>query len=61
MPIKVSALSQKDQDFYEEQKKHYQTIANAYTAWYTHCQTVLQTNNSTYSFCDPWGVDFELP
>ncbi len=29
--LKVSALSQKDQDYYCEQKNHYQTIADAYT------------------------------
>ncbi len=31
----VLALSQEHQDFYNEQRKHYQTIANVYTDWYT--------------------------
>ncbi len=61
MPIKVVALSQEQQEFYEEQKQHYQAIAAAYTDWYTHQQTVFQTSNSAYFYCDPWEVDFELP
>ncbi len=31
IPMTVLAFSQKDQDFYHEQKNHFQTIANAYT------------------------------
>ncbi len=61
VPIKVLALSQKHKDFYYNQNNHYQTIAEAYAAWYTHHQTVLQTSNSIYFYCNPWEVDFELP
>ncbi len=61
VPIKVLALSQKHQEFFYIQKDHYQTIADAYTDWYTRCWTVLQTSNSTYFYCVPWEVDFELP
>ncbi len=32
--LKVSALSQKDQDYYHKQKNHHQTIANTYNTWY---------------------------
>ncbi len=53
MPIKVSALSQAHKDFYEEQKKDYQIIANVYTDWYTFQQTVSQTSNRTKFYFDP--------
>ncbi len=36
VPLKILALSQEDQDYYYEQKKYFQTIADAYTAWYDH-------------------------
>ncbi len=58
--LKVSALSQEDQDYYYEQKKYFQTITDAYTAWYACRREILQNSNSTYFFCDPWEVDFEL-
>ncbi len=32
-----------------------------YTKWYAHQQEKSQNSNSTYFFCDPWEVDFELP
>ncbi len=61
VPLKVLALSQEDQDYYYEQKNHYQSIANLYTAWYALQHEKSQTSNSTYFVCDPWKVDFELP
>ncbi len=42
-------------------KNHYQTITNAYTPWYDRWQEISQNSNSTYFFCYPWEVDFELP
>ncbi len=61
VPLKVSALSQEDQDYYHEQKNHFQTIANAYTAWYD-CQCeITQNSNCNYFYCNLWEVDFELP
>ncbi len=42
-------------------KKYFQTIANAYTAWYDCQREISQSSNSTYCFCDPWEADFELP
>ncbi len=57
---KVSALSQQDQDYYQEQKNHFQTIADTYTAWYGRHQEILQKRNDTYFYCDPWEVDFEV-
>jgi len=61
VPLKVLALSQQDQDYYYEQKNHFKTIADAYTAWYARQCEILQNSNSTYFFCDQWEVDFELP
>ncbi len=61
VPLKVSALSQQDQDYYHEQKNYFQTIADAYTTWYDRRRRKSQKSNSTYYFCDPWEVDFELP
>ncbi len=61
MLLKVLALSQEDQDYYHEQKNHYQTIVDTYTAWYDCQRDISQNSNSTYFFCDPWEVDFELP
>ncbi len=60
VPLKALALSE-DQDYYHQQKNHYQAIANTYTAWYDHRREISQNGNSTYFFCDPWEVDFELP
>ncbi len=56
--LKVSALSQKDQDYYHEQKNSFWAIANAYTEWYACQQERSQNCNSTYFYCDPWDVDF---
>ncbi len=60
-PQTILALSQKDQDYYYEQKKYFQTIADAYTTWYDRRREISQNSNSTYFYCDPWQVDFELP
>ncbi len=46
----ILALSPEDQDYYHEQKNHYQTIANAYIDWYGHQKTLSQTSISTYYF-----------
>ncbi len=59
--LKVLALSQEDQDYYYKQKNHFQNISDAYTAWYARRREISQNSNSTYFFCDPWEVDFELP
>ncbi len=56
----VLTLSQKDQDYYPEQKNHYQAIADAYTDWYDLCWKISQESNSTYFHCDPWKVDFDV-
>ncbi len=61
VPLKVLALSQQDQDYYHQQKNHFQTIPDADTTWYACRHEISQNNNSTYFFCDPWEVDFELP
>ncbi len=61
IPMTLSALSQKDQDYYNEQREHYQKIADAYTKWYDRCREISQGRNDTYFYCDPWEVDFELP
>ncbi len=45
--LKVLALSQKVQDYYYEQKNHYQTIADAYTEWYACQQTLARNSNCT--------------
>ena len=60
IPRKLSALSQEDQNFYHEQKAHYQAITDAYTNWYNRCREISQENDSTYFYCDPWEVDFEV-
>ncbi len=50
VPLKVSALSQEDQNYYHEQRNHYKTIDDAYTDWYACQHTLSQESNSTYFF-----------
>ncbi len=60
VPLTVLALSKKNKIFIIV-KNHCHIIADAYTDWYTCHQTVSQTSNSTYFYCDPLEVDFEFP
>ncbi len=57
----VLDLSEEDQDYYHMQKNHYQTIKNTYTDWYARCCQVSQNSNSTYFYCEPWDIDFDIP
>ncbi len=41
----VLAFSQEHQQYYNEQRNHYQAIAYAYTDWYTHQRKISQTSN----------------
>ncbi len=61
VPIKISALSLEDLDYYHEQNNHYQVLANAYTDWYAGWHEISQNSISTYFYCVPLDVDFELP
>ncbi len=56
----LSAWSQEHQDFYNEHTKSLSSHC-WHIHWYTCQRTVSQTSNSTYFYCDPLDVDFELP